>query len=256
MLRARQNDSDPDFAAAPVVGRVESWSSTEASFHNHRRHQLIYAIKGVIHVSTQGSRWVLPPTRALWIRANTDHKLSVARAAEIRVLYVDPAIGCAPTSSSCVVVEVTPLVRELISSCAGLPWDYQPGSKEARLCEVLLDQIATLDRSPVDLPIPTDPRGLRIVDMLKREPSSREPLAALAARVGASSRTIERIFVRETHLAFGAWRQRLRLLAALELLAYGEAVTNVALDVGYESASSFVAAFRETFGTTPARFFK
>ncbi|WP_026187586.1 helix-turn-helix transcriptional regulator [Ensifer sp. BR816] len=256
MLRIRQNDPDPDFASAPVVGRVESWSSTEAAFHNHRRHQLIYAIKGVINVSTQASRWVLPPTRALWIRANTDHKLSVARAAEIRVLYIDPAVDCAPASPSCVVVEVTPLVRELISSCAVLPWNYEPGSKEARLCEVLLDQIATLDRSPVDLTVPTDPRGLRIVEMLKREPASREPLASLAARVGASSRTIERIFVRETHLAFGAWRQRFRLLTALELLAYGEAVTNVAFDVGYESASSFVAAFRETFGTTPARFFK
>jgi AraC-like DNA-binding protein len=67
---------------------------------------------------------------------------------------------------------------------------------------------------------------------------------------------LERIFQKETGLTFGKWWQQLRLLHALRLLAGGRAVTSVALDVGYDSPSAFIAAFRRYFGATPARYFE
>ena len=59
----------------------------------------------------------------------------------------------------------------------------------------------------------------------------------------------------ETGLTFGAWQRQARLLRALELLGTGLGVGDVAFTLGYESISAFIAMFRRTFGTTPARYF-
>ena len=67
-------------------------------------------------------------------------------------------------------------------------------------------------------------------------------------------RSLERRFRDETGLTPGAWRRQRRLLAAMERLAAGEPVKAVADSAGYASSSAFVAAFRETFGTTPGRY--
>jgi AraC-like DNA-binding protein len=92
--------------------------------------------------------------------------------------------------------------------------------------------------------------------MLRADPADRRPLAALAAAAGASHRTIERLFAAETGMSFGRWRVRQRMIAALEQLAHGDSVSNVADAVGYQTPSSFIAAFRDSFGTTPTAYFQ
>jgi AraC-like DNA-binding protein len=87
------------------------------------------------------------------------------------------------------------------------------------------------------------------------DPADRRTLAAWARPAGASVRTLARLFTRETGMGFRGWRQQVRLLRALERLAAGEAVTTVALDLGYDSPSAFVAMFRRALGTTPGRYF-
>lgn len=251
----RQNTGDPDLAKARVVGQTEICEPYKTAQHSHRRHQLIYATRGVVHMVTAVGEWVLPPSRALWICGGIEHSLTVKRPAEINILYIDPVIYPFKSFAQCCVVEVTPLVRELISACALLLWDYQAGSPEFRLSEVLIDQIKQLELAPLDLNLPQDERALRVVELLKRDPGNRKPLTELAREAGASARTIERLFSKETHLSFGAWRHHHRMLFAVERLAYGENVTRVALEAGYESSSSFIAAFRAVFGTTPSRYF-
>ncbi|WP_408396401.1 helix-turn-helix domain-containing protein [Paraburkholderia sediminicola] len=91
--------------------------------------------------------------------------------------------------------------------------------------------------------------------MLRANPADRRSLAELASTAGASHRTIERLFATEGRMSFGRWRIRHKMLVALEQLANGESVSNVADAVGYETPSSFIAAFRTTFGTTPTAYF-
>lgn len=249
-------DPDPDNAHAPVVGRLEQWFPEDLPPHRHKRHQLMCAANGVIHVTTDLGEWVLPATRAIWISSGTEHSTLVKRPTHTRVLYIDPDAYDMPREGYCLVVGITPLMREVMTACAGFPWDYAEHTAEARLARVLIDQVTALDRSSVDLPFPTDPRAMRLARILRSEPANRQSLEHLATRVGASPRTIERLFSHEAGMSFGSWRHRQRLLTAMEHLAYGESVTNVALEVGYESASSFVAAFKGLFGTTPARYFK
>ena len=120
---------------------------------------------------------------------------------------------------------------------------------------VLLDQIAALPAVPLQLPLPADGRALRLAGVLQENPCDRRSLPALSRGTGASTRTLERLFLRETGLSFVRWRQQLRLLHALRLLAEGRPVTTVALDVGYQSPSAFVAMFKAALGCTPGRYF-
>lgn len=255
MSISRQTLHDPDLASAPVVGQPEQWMPATVEPHVHMRHQLIYASRGVVHMNTSVGEWILPPSRALWIAGGVEHSLLVKRPASLHVLYIAPDRYNLPGIELCGVVEITPLVRELIAACTALPWDYQPETDSSRLVQVLMDRVQLLQHAPLDLMMPSDPRALRMVEILKRDPGSRRSLAELAREAGASGRTIERLFTQETQLAFGAWRHRHRMLYALERLAYGQNVTNVALEAGYESPSSFIAAFRIMFGTTPSKYF-
>lgn len=245
-----------DAINAPIVGVLEQWEPGAQEPHQHKRHQLLSVSSGVMHITTALGTWVLPSSRAIWISADTEHSIMVRRPTQLYVLYIDPAAYELPKDSYCWVLEMAPLLRELIKNCTNFHSDYPCNSPEARLAHVLIDQIVTRDHSPVDLPLPRDHRALKIVDMLQADPSNKAPLTALASQVGASSRTIERIFKEESGISFGSWRQRLRLLRAMEQLAYGESVNHIAAEIGYESPSSFITAFKQLFGDTPARYFK
>ncbi|MEH6545612.1 MAG: AraC family transcriptional regulator, partial [Sneathiella sp.] len=108
--------------------------------------------------------------------------------------------------------------------------------------------------APLHLPMPTDSRLLRIAEILLSNPANAESLEELAKSSGASERTLARLFKKETGLTFGKWRQQRRLLAGISLLTEGQPVTNVALDLGYESVSAFIAMFKSALGTTPSRY--
>jgi AraC-like DNA-binding protein len=120
---------------------------------------------------------------------------------------------------------------------------------------VIVDQLQILPAIPLQLSMPVDARAQRVAKMLREDPGDERPLAQIAKCNGASARTIERIFRAETQMSFGQWRQRLRLLHSLKLLALGESVTDVALELGYKSPSAFIAMFKGELGTTPGSYF-
>jgi AraC-like DNA-binding protein len=247
----------PDEAEALVVGVSSHWPSrSEKAQHTHSRHQLMYSQKGVIHVSTPTGSWILPPTRSIWISGGTPHALVVKRPVELITLWVDRDAPGAPCWTGCNVVSVSPLLRELLIVCSELPWDYPPGSRSSRLARVLLEQLEMHEQAPLELPELSDARAERVAAMLRANPADPRPLAELASAAGASHRTIERLFACEARMSFGRWRVRHRMITALEQLAHGESVSNVAYAVGYETPSSFIAAFKASFGTTPTAYFQ
>jgi len=257
MSLSRQTVLIPDDAQTPVVGLRSHWPSrSEKARHTHSRHQLMYSQKGVIHVSTPTGSWILPPTKSIWISGGVPHALLVKRPVELVTLWVDRDAPGAPNWTGCKVVSVSPLIRELLCVCSEQPWDYPLASRSSRLAQVLLEQLEVHEQAPLELPELSDPRAERVAAMLRANPGDRRPLAELAAAAGASHRTIERLFASETRMSFGRWRVRHRMITALEQLAHGDSVSNVADAVGYESPSSFVAAFRASFGTTPTAYFQ
>jgi AraC-like DNA-binding protein len=120
---------------------------------------------------------------------------------------------------------------------------------------LLLDEIASLPTLALDLPMPRDPRLARICRALRADPGSSRSLRRWAREAGASSRTVARLFVKETGLTFAEWRQQARLLAAMALLAAGHSTTRIALELGYDSPSAFAAMVKRTLGAPPSRYF-
>jgi len=142
----------------------------------------------------------------------------------------------------------------LILEAAALPRDWDEAGAPGRLMAVLLDRIQAASPAQLHLPLPSDSRLKAATDMLLADPADRRGLEDIARETGASSRTLARLFQRETGMTFGAWRRRRALLTALERLSEGDPVTTVALDLGYESPSAFIAMFRRTLGDTPTRY--
>jgi AraC-like DNA-binding protein len=75
-----------------------------------------------------------------------------------------------------------------------------------------------------------------------------------AQQVGASSRTLARLFNQELAMSFNAWRQQLRLLETLPRLLAGDSVQSVAQSLGYGSARAFSAMFSRLLGKNPREY--
>jgi AraC-like DNA-binding protein len=84
-----------------------------------------------------------------------------------------------------------------------------------------------------------------------QDPGDTADAATWGTRIGASERTIARMFRAETGMSFAQWRAQARLAQALTHLAQGKSVATVAAAAGYDSASAFTAMFRKAFGAAP-----
>ena len=219
--------------------------------HLHPEHQLIYASRGVMSVWTEEGTWIVPPQRAVWIPAKTPHAIAMHGAVSMRTVYFKPRL--VRLSPRCRVVNVSPLLRELILHACTFATLRRRVKEQAHVIDMILDQLNVMELAPLLLVEPTDARALRVAEALAKDPG--RSLDEVCRRVGASRRTIERCFQSETNLSLGRWRQQLRLAHSLRLLAKGETITQAALESGYSTPSAFVAMFRKALGTTPRRYF-
>ena len=220
--------------------------------HAHAWGQLIYAASGVMRVRAGDTLWLVPPARAIWAPAGARHEIFARGDFAMRTLYVEPTLA-ASLPTTCRAVEVSPLLRELILRLVGMGMLDGDLPAHARLARVAIDEIAAAEVLPLSIALPADPRALRVAERLQAAPALDAELDELAQSAGASARTIQRLFLKQTGLRFADWRQRLRLLHAAGLLGAGASVTEAGFEAGYAGTSAFIAAFRRQFGRTPAR---
>lgn len=221
--------------------------------HFHDQNQLVYASQGVMTVQTEGGTWVVPPLRAVWIPAKVVHSIEMSGAVLMRTLYFDSSL--IRNFSDCAVVNISPLLREMILHiCAANALDRRVAA-DRRMIAFLIDRVKTISAVPLQLPMPKDGRAREVAKILL-ENSSGKSLDDVAGEVGASKRTLERLFHSETGLTFGKWRQQLRLLTAIRCLARGQKIIEASLESGYESPSAFIAMFKKALGITPAQYFR
>jgi AraC-like DNA-binding protein len=240
----------------PVIVLASEYPPGHATgVHRHARGQLVFAVSGVMTVGGPTGSWTVPPERAVWIPPGVAHAVETRSGVSMRSIYVAES-RCAGLPLRPTVVMVSPLLHALIVEAAKLPALYDEAGADGRLIGVLLDRIGDTEIKPLHLPYPADPRAAKVAAALKDDPGSPLSLAQWGRFGGASARTLARLFVQDTGLTFGQWRARLRLQRALVLLAEGSSVTDVALELGYESVGSFVAMFRNALGVTPRRYFR
>ena len=222
--------------------------------HNHTRSQLVYAVRGVLTVNTEKGMWIVPPLRAVWVPANIMHQVEMSNGTAMRSLYIASDIN-KNLPKECAVVQVTPLLRELLLYFLTFSQPYDELGAEGRLVDVMVDQIITIPKEPLHLPATEEPRLNIILTTWRKDPANKRDLPSWAAHLNTSVRTLSRLFDKELGMSFSHCRQQIKLLTAIKKLAEGNSVSRVALDVGFLSQSSFIKLFRESFGVTPKQYF-
>ncbi|MFI9818710.1 AraC family transcriptional regulator [Saccharothrix variisporea] len=235
-------------AAPTLVRTLVPGAAIDA--HRHDEHQIVYAARGVVAVTTGRGTWVAPATRAIWVPAGTVHAHQAHGELELHLVGL-PARDNPLDLTDPGVLAVGPLLRELILAYTRDPHDDSPPRR--RLRAVLLDQLRTSPQQPLHLPTPRDPRLRALCAILHANPADNRTLATLGPLVGASDRTLARLFRTDLGMTFPQWRTQLRLHRALVLLADDTPVTTVAHACGWSSSSAFIDTFRRAFGHTPGR---
>ncbi|MBR0855911.1 AraC family transcriptional regulator [Bradyrhizobium liaoningense] len=235
----------------PVIAafEVELRSEFASPQHSHPRGQMIGCNRGLVTILTDTGSWLVPAGHAIWLPPYQVHAGQSFGPGAGWSLYVSPD-ACRALPATPRTVLVPPLLREAVLRAASWPDDSMDEARQ-RIAALVISEIADLRSEALGLPIPRDPRMQRIARALLESPADRRGIEEWAAWAGTSSRTLSRRFRQETGLTFVDWRQRVRLMRSLEMLADGAAVTTVALDLGYSSVSGFIALFRRTFGVTP-----
>lgn len=239
----------------PLAGMAKDFADgSTIEPHSHPRAQLTWAACGIMTVTAARGTWIVPPNRALWIPAETVHAIRMSGLVEMRAIYVDRVIADS-VAEDCKVILVSPLLRALMLELAAAPLDYDEGGRTGHVAALFLDEIRTLDAQPLHIPMPADKRLRRVCEALLLNPGRRETLEEWSDLAGASSRTLARLFDRETGMRFVDWRRQVRLAEALLRLAHGQDVAAVARAVGYDSASAFTAMFHQILGRAPRDYF-
>jgi AraC-like DNA-binding protein len=221
--------------------------------HAHPRAQLIYASKGVTKVITPDSVWMVTPLQAIWVPGMVEHQVCFVDHVEVRNVFLDPSVT-SHLPATCFAFDVSSFFRELVLRIMQFDTTRIITAAEQRILQVLLDEICCLQPARLNLPIGKDARLHIITDTLIRNVGRELTLEEAAALACVSSRTLSRLFVAETGMTYRDWCIKLKLLEAIRRLSAGDAISTIAYELGYESASAFTFMFRKSLGKTPGEF--
>ncbi|AOR80247.1 AraC family transcriptional regulator [Novosphingobium resinovorum] len=221
--------------------------------HQHPRGQLSGLRRGILTMGTEAGAWVVPADHAAWLPPRQPHYGYTHGAVDGWSCYISES-ACASLPNRPCTIKASALLREAVIRASR--WDGGAMDEpQERIALLILDELRAAPVEPFSLAMPRDPRLLLIARALLDDPGDRRGMDAWALWAGVSERTLSRRFVAETGYSYTTWRQRARLMRALEMLAEGGAVTTVALDLGYDSVSAFIAMFKRMLGETPAVYF-
>jgi len=246
---------DVDRTRAPAFGLAEDLAPFRSEWHAHAKHQVLYALSGTMHLEVASGAWLLPPRRAAFLAAGTRHLVWSERPVELRTVYLAPHLLAQPPWD-CRVFSVSPLAREMLLYAMRWTHESDPEDPLARpfflALAALASEWAEKDAYPFRLP------AARSVELRRATEHALarlgDPLAIddLARTAGVSTRTLARRFADEMQTSFREWLHTARMLRGMDLLAAPEArVTDVALEVGFESLSAFSASFSTFVGENP-----
>jgi AraC-like DNA-binding protein len=250
----RNNADDYDSVDRPVVAIGNDYPpSFELKTHRHRRGQLLYAASGVLAVSTPQGAWVAPPERAVWIPGGTPHSVRMVGAVSTRSVLIEPGV-CGALSAACRVLAVSPLLRNLLVAATQLPHEYDLRGRDNLVIELLLAELERAPVIPIAVLFPPSRELARKCHRFLEHPTPHDTIERWASELEMSRRSFTRRFRRETGMSFAEWRQQACLLIALPRLAAGEAVTAIAMDLGYDSSAAFATMFKRRLGIPPSRY--
>lgn len=244
---------DADAIAASVVGIAADVGKHDSGMHEHKKGQLLYAPQGCMTFALDNSICILPPTKAVWIPPHTSHRAVMTNVVAYRSLYFDCSKYTCP--DEIVMIEVNDLLKALIDKMALWEWDIEETKTQATSA-LFWEEFYQAKQFEFSLPLPSDRRLTGFRKAMTKSDFIAPELNQLSQTVGASSKTITRLFKAETGMSYQDWRQQWRLLKAIELLCEERQVSDVAHCLEFSSDSAFIAFFKKQTGQTPLSFMK
>ena len=244
-------------AGQPLFRTVRGTNTKGATvaLHAHDEAQLLFAASGTMQVYTTSGRWLVPPQLAVWVPTGVPHRIDVLSDTELWMIYWHPSASTAWAPAQSLdrefALRVTPLLRQLIF--AAFDADATPEKAEL-VVRLILHELTETPDAPTFLPLPASLIGRRAAELAISDPRMYLAIDELASRAATSVRTISRLFPSETGLTFKAWRQRARIVLAIEQLSAGGAISQVAAQAGFASTAAFSFAFRQVTRMTPTAF--
>ncbi|WP_028471018.1 AraC family transcriptional regulator [Neptunomonas japonica] len=219
--------------------------------HQHEWGQLIYATQGILSVITSSGRFIVPPEQAVWVPPLTDHEIITVNDVTLASFYIS-VDEILQLPQHCTVLNISHLLKALISEASTLSQTYDWSGKDGRLLRLIRDYLIEADNIALQLPYPKDPRLIQITMRLQDEPCNNNTLEDWGKQIGASSRTLTRLFIKETGLSYREWKQRLKLQIAISMLSEQHEISAISDHLGYESVSAFTYMFRKELGLAPS----
>lgn len=248
------NPVNVDDVSAPFYVRYDEFGAgTWADAHSHRLGHLNYCAHGTIRLDTADARFVSPPQFGIWVPPGVAHSCYLQHAMVYRSLYVQPE-RCDVLPQQACLLKISPIVRSILADFTDRGVNTPQSESDLRLGQVLVDQLRDSQVRGSYLPDALTPAVQMILDTLKLDPGLRLSVADWAARVHLTERTLARHCMRELGMSLGDWRQRLRYLKAVDLLEQGESVQSIAMDLGFSTASAFIAMFQREADVPPEQF--
>jgi AraC-like DNA-binding protein len=248
-MRSLQADDYQDVPRPVAVMAKDFASGSTTGRHSHPRAQLLYATAGLMVATTENGTWVVPAGHALLIPPGVVHDVAMYGAVAMRTAYL-AATALAEPLSVCRVLRVSALLDVALVALSDEPVLYDIAGRGGHLAALVLDELTRAPDTPFALPLPLDARLRRLCHQLIENPGLAFDIDAWADQIGVSRRTLTRRFRDETGLSFGAWRRRVRLLAAMTQQAQGGLVSKIAAAVGYGSPRAFQTMVRRIMETS------
>jgi len=236
------------------VEKTEYAPKFRGEWHHHRNAQLIYPSRGAVTIHTQKGSWVVPPSRACWLKACEPHSVETCCRLDMHSVYCEGLLLLQQLPRETGIVQVSGLLRELILGLHRAAAVPLASERIDRMAVVLADEIELQQSSDLRVPPLLSRRLKPIANALAQDPADPRTSSEWAVELGLSTRTLARAFQREARMSFVAYRRQIRLRAAMERLVNGDSVSAIAYDLGFSSASNFISMFREITGTTPRRY--
>ncbi|MEH6534451.1 MAG: helix-turn-helix transcriptional regulator [Photobacterium frigidiphilum] len=237
-----------------IIGIAADVGRHDSGMHQHQKAQLLYAPAGCMTITLDNKQCVLPPTRAAWIPAGTVHCAQMRNVVAYRSVYFDVAAFPA-LPSKMKIIGVNTLLQALIERMAMWEWDM-PAQLQNNISSLFIEELTAAPEQSLQLVLPTDGRLTQWLASLQSGSHNPQQLNQMAHEIGASEKTITRIFTKQTGMSYQAWRQQWRLHGAIEQLAEGKSVSDVAFALDFSSDSAFISFFKQHLGDTPSQFMR
>lgn len=223
-------------------------------WHFHDVHEIEYACRGMVEVTTEAGHYLLPPHQAAWIPAGLRHQTTLHAGAQTLAVLFDP--GLVPAAGDRVrVIAVSALLREMMLYSARWPVSRTESGPDADAFFQALGHVvaeALDDERPLNLPATADPLVTAAANYTLSH-LDRVTVSDVARATGVSERTLRRVFSTRLGMSWRSYLLRARILRSMALLAQPDrSVLDVSIAVGFDDVGAFARSFARHCGETPS----